>query len=108
MPNITPTKQTLLLADALNKCGIQTILEYWDGHKHVDIYLSQSGMYIEVDGIQHFTNPSQILSDMQRNYYSNISNHHTFHVTNQLIETHLSEIVSALNILVNENNRIVK
>ena len=96
MPNITSTKQTLKLAEELNKRGIKTILEHWDGHKHVDIFLPNVPLNIEVNGIQHYTNPTQIISDFNRVYYSDLSKCHTLSITNQLIETHLTEIATAI------------
>ena len=96
MPNITPTTQTLDLVGALTKRGIKVETEYWDGHKHVDIYLPENRMYIEIEGIQHFNSPKQIISDLKRDYYSDKENHFTFRITNQLIETHLEEIADAI------------
>ena len=49
------SKQTLRLYDALCKKGIKAQLEYSDGHKTVDIAILEPHIYIEVDGIQHFT-----------------------------------------------------
>ncbi len=96
MPNITPTKYALLLASALEKKGVKTELEHWDGHKHVDIYIPENGMYIEIEGIQHFTDPHQMVSDFKRDYYSNIEDHFTLRITNQLIDTHLEVIADAI------------
>jgi very-short-patch-repair endonuclease len=90
------TKQVKDLVRALTERGVAVKTEYWDGHKHVDIFIPENGMYIEVEGIQHFTNAGQIISDLKRDYYSDIENHFTFRVTNQLIETHLEEIADAV------------
>ena len=46
MSNIRPTKEALLLNKELNKVGILTELEHWDGHKHVDIYVPAGKLYI--------------------------------------------------------------
>ncbi len=96
MPKIISTKQTLKLAEELNKRGIKTQLEYWDGHKHVDIFLPDVPMNIEVNGLQHYTNPLQIIFDFNRVYYSDQSKCHTLSITNQLIETHLEKIANAI------------
>ena len=53
-------------------------------------------MYIEIEGLQHFTDPKQIIADFKRDYYSNKENHFTFRITNQLIDTHLNEITDAI------------
>jgi hypothetical protein len=96
MPNITSTPQALRLAEELNKRGVKTILEHWDGHKHVDIFLPDVPLNIEINGLQHYTNPVQIISDFNRVYYSDQSKCHTLSLTNQLIETHLHEIADAI------------
>ena len=96
MPNTVPTKQSLSLIRALENKNIKVVPEYWDGHKHVDIYIPENEMYIEIEGLQHFTDAKQILADLKRDYYSDKENHFTFRITNQLIETHLEEIVDAI------------
>ncbi len=96
MPNITSTPQTLKLAEELNKRGIKTILEYWDGHKHIDIFLPDVPLNIEINGLQHYTNPTQIIADFNRVHYSDQNKLHTLSLTNQLIETHLMEIATAV------------
>lgn len=96
MSNFIPTKQTIDLANELNKRGIKVELEHWDKHKHVDIFLPENGMYIEIEGLQHFISPTQIISDLKRDFYSDKENHFTFRITNQLIETHLQEIADAI------------
>lgn len=91
-----PTPHTYKLAKALQDKGIEVILEHSDGHKHVDIFIPKNQMYIEVEGLQHFTDPKQIIADLKRDYYSDKDNHFTFRVTNQLIDTYLDEIVNAI------------
>lgn len=85
-----------MLYDALRTKGIIAQLEYSDGHKTVDIAILQAHLYIEVDGIQHFTNSEQIMRDFKRYHYSDGDDFSTFYVTNQLIDTHLDEVVNAL------------
>lgn len=64
------TKQTLELANALQKRGIYLELEHWDGHKHVDIFVPKARIYIEVDGPLHDIKPKQLVSDFNRDYFS--------------------------------------
>jgi len=96
MPKIISTTQTLKLAEELNKRGIKTELEHWDGHKHVDIYLPDVRLNIEVNGLQHYINPAQIIADFNRVHYSDETKCPTLSITNQLIETHLQEIANAI------------
>lgn len=101
MPKIEPTKQALMLAKALEKRGIRAELEHWDGHKHVDLFVPENGMYIEIEGLQHFTDAHQIVADFKRDYYSNKEDHFTLRITNQLMETHLENIADAIFQVVN-------
>jgi len=96
MSNITPTKQALALASALEKRGIKVELEHWDGHKHVDVFVPATGLYVEIEGLQHFVNSQQISADFMRDHYSDAEKHPTFRITNQLVETHLEEIADAV------------
>lgn len=96
------TPQAKRLADSLKQRGLEVITEYDDGHKCVDIYLPQNHMYIEVEGLQHFTSPKQIIADLYRDYYSDKENHFTFRITNQLVETHLEEIADAIVEVINK------
>jgi very-short-patch-repair endonuclease len=96
-PNIRPaTEHALKLFDALKSSGIDAKIQYWDGHKTVDIAILRAKLFIEVDGIQHFTDPEQIMRDFKRSHYSDGDDFSTFYVTNQLIDRHLNEVVNAL------------
>jgi len=85
-----------MLYEALYKRGIVAQLEYSDGHKTVDIAILKPRIYIEVDGIHHFTNPEQIIRDFKRYHFSDGDDFSTFYVTNQIIEKYLNEVVDAL------------
>ncbi len=67
-----------------------------DTHKRVDICIPESNIYIEIDGLQHYTDPKQIISDFERDYYSERDGFHTKRISNQLIETHVVDIAEAL------------
>jgi very-short-patch-repair endonuclease len=86
MPKKIPSKHAILLNDALNVVGVETVIEYWDGHKHVDIYVPKANLCIEVDGEEHFTSPQQIITDIKRSEHSAEGGSHTFHVPNGIIE----------------------
>ncbi len=96
MPNITPTKQVLALAEALKQRGVILEIEHWDGHKHIDIYIPNDHLYIEVDGVPHSTNVKQIIADLNRDYFSFKDGFYTKHITNELIDYHLDEIADAI------------
>lgn len=102
--NTHPSEQAERLYQALRKKGIIAVKEQWDVFKHIDINIPTAKLYIEVDGINHFTNPDQILRDFDRSHYSDVDGHRTFYVTNQIIDTHLNEVVEALVIVINERS----
>lgn len=92
----TASPQTKLLYEALIKKGVNAEMEYFDGHKTVDIAILGSHLYIEVDGIQHFTNSEQIIRDFKRNHYSDGDDFSTFYVTNQIIAQYLDDVANAI------------
>jgi len=96
MPKFAPTIYALKLAEALKHRGIHSDVEHWDGHKHIDVYVKDPGINIELDGLQHYTNPTQIIADFHRNYFSDQEKHYTLRIPNELIETHLDEIADAI------------
>ena len=107
MPNNKPTIQVKMLADALIQRGVTLELEKWDGHKHIDIYIPNDNLYIEVDGLPHSTNVKQIISDFNRDYFSFKDGFFTKHITNELIENHLDEVANAIaKVAQNATNKI--
>jgi len=90
------TEQAKKLHEALLNEGIEAELEYWDGHKHIDICIPASKIYIEVDGMQHFTNPDQMARDFIRDHYSDDDGFNTLHIPNAVIETDLYRVVNAI------------
>lgn len=94
--NINSSEHSKLLYNALKERGIDVILEYNDGHKTVDLAVLDAKLYIEVDGLQHFTDPEQIMRDFKRNHYSDGDDFNTFYVTNQLIDKCLDQVAAAL------------
>ena len=90
------SNQTKKLYEALKSKGIDAQIEYFDGHKTVDIAILDAHIYIEVDGIQHFTNPKQIMSDFKRYHFSDGDDFNTFYVTNQIIDNYLEGVTEAL------------
>jgi very-short-patch-repair endonuclease len=81
--------QTERLFDELIKRGVKAINEYQDGHKTVDIAIPSAKIFIEVDGLQHLTDPKQILSDFKRDHFSDGDDFHTIRIPNKVIEDRL-------------------
>ena len=102
-----PTKQVIMLADALKQRGVVLELEHSDGYKHIDIYIPADHLYIEVDGLPHSTNVQKILSDLNRDYFSFKDGFFTKHITNESIENHVDDIADAIaKVAQNAPNRI--
>lgn len=99
---ISASTSARLLYDALKARNIDAILEYNDGHKTVDIAVLDAKLFIEVDGLQHFTNPKQIMRDFKRSHYSDGDDFRTFYVTNQIVENYLDRVADALVEVINK------
>lgn len=91
-----PTKEARLLKRALEERGVQVYVELHDGFKTIDLALPRAKINIEVDGIQHLTDPKQILADLGRGYYSHKNGYNTMHIQNEMVREHLNEIADAL------------
>lgn len=91
-----PTPQTLKLAEALKARGVHLELEHWDGHKHIDIFIPSARLYIEVNGLQHYTDPKLLFADLRRSHFSDGDDYLTIPITNQLIDSHLDGIADAI------------
>lgn len=95
-----PTKFAVILNNELLKRGINTELEFWDGHKHIDIAILSARLYIEIDGKDHFTNPGCIERDFKRTHYSDKKNFNTFHIPNIFIKYHCVALANGIEKLV--------
>lgn len=104
---IAQTRYARLLYGALKKRGINSVTEYWDGHKHIDIAIPGK-LYIEVDGVQHLNDAEQIITDFKRAYYSERNDGmFTLHIHNDDIKNHLNSIADAIREVVgNERFRL--
>jgi len=98
VPNHVPMPQENLLAKELQERNIELIQQYNDGHKTIDIYIPSAKLDIEVDGMDHYMVPRQIISDFKREYWSERAGYHTIHIPNKFIdrEDYLLNIVDAL------------
>lgn len=101
-----PSQQAQRLYEALLERGIKCIPEYSDGHKHVDIAVVKAKLYIEVDGLNHFTDADQINRDLKRSHFTDGDDFRTFYVTNQILKYYLNSVVDALVKVI--NSRIEK
>jgi very-short-patch-repair endonuclease len=90
------TKEALALKESLEKHGVVVYKELDDGHKTIDLAIPRAKLNIEVDGIQHLTNPRQIVADLSRGYYSHKNGYDTMHIPNEMVRLHLEEISKAL------------
>ena len=92
-----PTPEAKKLYYELKKRGIACELEVYDGHKIIDLSIESAGLDIEIDGIQHFTDPDQIQSDMERSYWSQERDgFDTIHIPNAVINANLEQVANAI------------
>jgi hypothetical protein len=78
------TAQAVDLYLELKARSFPVVLEYWDGHKHVDIALPGK-LYIEVNGPYHNTR-NQIMTDLTRTVFSLEKNIPTIIIPNSMLE----------------------
>lgn len=91
-----PTAEADALKSALEARGVKVYVELHDGFKTIDLAIPRAKINVEVDGIQHLTDPRQILADLGRGYYSHKNGYDTMHIQNEMIRAHLEEIADAL------------
>lgn len=90
------TPQAKALYDALIKRRIKCELEKWDGHKHIDIAIPWAKLNVEIDGMQHYTDPRQMTADCQRTYYSTQKGFKTIRCPNFVIEKNLDRVADGI------------
>lgn len=85
------TKDSLELYLALRRRGVPAELEKWDGHKTIDIAVTEARVNIEVDGMQHNFNSSQALADLKRTFFAFKKGYLTLRIPNSLVRSHLEQ-----------------
>jgi len=87
------TKHALELYIALRCREVPAELEKWDGHKTIDIAVTEARVNIEVDGMQHNFNPAQALADPKRTFFAFRKGYPTLRIPNSLVRSHLDRNV---------------
>ncbi len=107
MPNPTPQAQSLF--NALRQRKIYCELEKWDEDKHIDLTIPWARIDIEVDGIHHYTDPEQIISDFDRSYWSiTRDDYDTIHIPNIIVDKYLDKIADALAVAARKRHKDIK
>lgn len=83
--NHQATPEARELGRLLRDYGWKVELEKWDGHKHIDIAITEVKVNIEVDGRQHNLSQNQALADLERTYYSFKKGYVTLRIPNVLV-----------------------
>jgi very-short-patch-repair endonuclease len=94
--NKQSTPEALALKVALEGLNIRVHAELWDGHKHIDLTIPDAHINIEIDGVQHLTDPYQILADISRAHYSDELGYNTLHIHNDEIRSNLEKVAVAI------------
>lgn len=92
------TSESKLLYLALRARGINANLEKFDGHKHIDIAITQEGscLNIEIDGSHHYTDAVQSYADFQRTHYSLLKGFVTLRLPNILVRERQNEVADSI------------
>lgn len=93
--------QARKLHSALLQRGVEVEIEKWDEHKHIDISIEEAGLYIEIDGDDHYTDADTIMRDLKRDYFSNEEGYDTIHIPNFIIDEQIDAVADALCEVVN-------
>ena len=88
-----PTREAVKLGDELSRLGYKAELEKWDGHKHIDIAITQAKFNIEIDGSYHNYRADIALRDLERTYYSLEKGFVTVRIPNSLVRYRLPQTV---------------
>ncbi len=91
-----PTGYVFMLMKALKKLKVHFRPEAYDGYKHVDLSIPSSKINIEIDGNQHLTDATQIVSDLARSGHSGKDDYATMHIPNTEIKRNVGGIASAI------------
>ena len=92
----TITHQAVELSEALRERGINNEREHGDGHKHVDIYIPEAKLYLEVDGEYHLLKPEHLYRDLQRDACSHKDGIDTIRIPNFYVENYLDELAISI------------
>ncbi len=104
----TVSAQELRLSDALKRLDIQHKLEYWDGHKTIDIAILWANLYIELEGLQHGFNARQMSADDDRDAHSQKEGFYTKRIYNDLVDKDVERLASAIARLSRKRYRQIK
>lgn len=74
----------------LQKFGLKIDDEVNDGHKHIDLSIDSAKLDIEVDGVQHLTDPDQIITDIKRSTHSREDGYETIRVHNMDLKNNVT------------------
>lgn len=97
-----PTYYAKKLVEELAKKGIKAELEYNDGHKSVDIFIPEANLEIEVDGNQHYSDPTQAFTDLMRTKHSMLKGKETIRVPNTLVYNNLPQTANLIEEIVKD------
>jgi very-short-patch-repair endonuclease len=98
----TVTRQAIRLSRALKKMSVDNILEYFDGHKTVDMAILNAKLIIEIDGSQHTLDPQQVCADYDREKYSLKDGFFTWRISNRYIDSNLYQTALSVGQLANK------
>lgn len=85
--------EAIQLYYGLKEAGVNTMLEWWDGKKSVDIAISRVKLNIEIDAEYHMLTHEQAINDLERTMHSFKNGFTTIRIPHVLIKHYLKETV---------------
>ena len=99
---IKPTACAKKLFLDLKRRGFQVYIEYYDGHKTVDIFVKDAMVHIEVDGYQHNIDGNIAIQDLWRTYHSFKEGYFTLRIPNSAIYNDFNQTSKAVSNILEE------
>lgn len=90
--NQTPV-EAIQLFYALKEAGANPMLEWWDGHKSVDIAISRVKLNIEIETDYHLITHEQAINDLEEAMHSFKNGFTTVRIPHVVIKYYLNETV---------------
>ena len=90
--NHTPV-EAIQLFYALKEAGANPMLEWWDGHKSIDIAISRVKLNIEIDTDYHLITHEQAINDLEEAMHSFKNGFTTIRIPHVIIKYYLDKTV---------------
>jgi len=87
-------REAIQLYYGLKEAGVNSMLEWWDGNKSIDIAISRVKLNIEIDAEYHMMTHEQAMNDLEEAMHSFRNGFTTIRIPHVLIKYYLKETVN--------------